>query len=310
MVRSGSNELRDAAGLDARKRGSWMLKELIFALPLSAISSAVYAEATAPETLRRTGSWVVDYDRDSCRLIAPFGTDRNMIIMRLTSYQPSDTFDFDLYGHRFARNSFVTKVKVDFGLRGAPTEKEAMRAKAGDLPIIFLGSMRLDGWESATLNEVGPPVSAKQEAAVSGVTVTVGGRKPFRLAFGSLAKPMEQFRACQADLVKTWGYDPAVQTTLSRPARPTEPPEAWLRPEDYPTGAVAMGQSGIVQFRLDIEADGRVVGCHVLARTNPDVFADATCRAVTKRAKLEPALDAGGKPVRSFWIRRVIWRIF
>jgi TonB family protein len=242
MVRSVSNELRDAAGLDARKRGSWMLKELIFALPLSAMSSAVFAEASAPETLRRTGSWVVDYDRDSCRLIAPFGTDRNMIIM-------------------------------------------------------FLGSMRLDGWESATLNEVGPPVSAKQEAAVSGVTVTVGGRKPFRLAFGSLAKPMEQFRACQADLVKTWGYDPAVQTTLSRPARPTEPPEAWLRPEDYPTGAVAMGQSGIVQFRLDIEADGRVVGCHVLARTNPDVFADATCRAVTKRAKLEPALDAGGKPV-------------
>jgi protein TonB len=118
---------------------------------------------------------------------------------------------------------------------------------------------------------------------------------------------MAQLRACQTDLLKSWGYDPAVQTTLTRPARPTSTAASWLKPDDYPAGAISLGQNGIVQFRLDVDADGKILGCHVLARTSPDVFADTTCRAVTRRATLVPALDAGGKPVRSFYVAKVRW---
>lgn len=287
-----------------------MLKRLILALINTiAVPTAALAEVSAPETLTRTGNWVVDYDRDACHLFARFGTGKDMLIMRLTRYEPGDAFDLSLYGRKFASADTRSKVKIHFGLRGTPVEAETVNGKAGNLPLMLFGSTRLDGWKSAGQEEIGPSLSPQQEAAVSGVTVKIGRKKPFRLEFGSLAKPMEQLRTCQTDLLKSWGYDPVVQTTLAKPARPTNSPAAWLQPSDYPAGAVALGQNGIVQFRLDVDADGKVSGCHVLARTSPDVFADTTCRAVTRRARLEPALDAGGNPVRSFYVQKVRWQM-
>ncbi len=286
-----------------------MLKTLILSMTMAAVPTAAAAEASAPETLKREGAWVVDYNRDACHLIAQFGTGLDKIIMRLTRYEPGDAFDLNLYGRRVASTAVRGKATIDFGLRGTPIEAETQNGRAGNLPMMHLGSMRLDGWEPAKLDDVGPQLHPQQEAAVSGVAVKIRRKKPFRLDFGSLAKPMEQLRICQADLLKSWGYDPVVQATLSRPVRPARSSAAWLRDSDYPPGAVAMGQNGIVQFRLDVEADGRIAGCYVLARTSPDVFADTTCRAVSRRARLEPALDAAGKPVRSYYIRKVRWQV-
>ncbi len=285
-----------------------MLKTLILSVVIAALPAAAVAAARAPETLKRTGNWIVDYNRDACHLIAQFGTGRDMIIMRLTRYELGDEFALDLYGRRLASTDVRSKATIDFGLRGTPVEAQTLNGTAGDLPMMHLGPMRLDGWESGEPGEVGPPLHPRQEAAVSGVAVKIGRKKPFRLEFGSLAKPMEQLRLCQADLLKSWGYDPAVQATLSKPVRPAGSPAAWLQTSDYPPGAVERGQNGLVQFRLDVEADGRIAGCHVLARTSPDVFADTTCQTVSRRAKLEPALDATGKPVRSYYVRRVRWQ--
>jgi hypothetical protein len=286
-----------------------VLKTLMLWVTIAAVPTAPVAEASAPETLKRSGAWVVDYNRDACHLIAQFGAGPDMIIMRLTRYEPGDWFDLDLYGHRLANTDVRSKATIDFGLRGTPVEALTTNGKTGDLPMMHLGSMRLDGWESEEPEEVGPQLHPQQEAAVSGVAVKIGRKKPFRLDFGSLAKPMEQLRICQADLLKSWGYDPVVQATLSKPVRPANSSARWLRTSDYPPGAVAKGQNGIVQFRLDVESDGRIAGCHVLARTSPDVFADTTCRAVSRRAKLQPALDATGKPVRSYYVQKVHWQM-
>jgi hypothetical protein len=290
-----------------------VLKELIIGATvtgamIAAVPTTALAREGAPETLPRTGNWVLDYDRDACRLMAQFGTGKDQIFMRFTRYHLGDGFDLDFYGRRFSSSDPRSRVKVDFGL-GRPVEAEAANGRAGDVPMMLLGWMRLDGWGGATPGEIGPPLSPEQEAAVSGVTVKVERKKPFRLEFGSLVKPMAQFRTCQADLLKSWGYDPVVQAELARRAQPTNSPDDWLRSDDYPSGALTLGQNGIVQFRLDVEADGRISGCHVLARTSPDVFADTTCSAVTRRAKLDPALDASGKPVRSFFVMKVNWQM-
>jgi TonB family protein len=284
-----------------------VLKKLILSVIIGALPATVFAQRAPLETLKRDGNWVVDYDRDACHLIAQFGTGKDMIIMRLTRYELGDPFYLNLYGRRLWNNNPRTEATVDFGLRETPVETEAVNGTAGDLPMTMLGWMRLDGWEGAKPEDVAPRVHPAQEAAVSGVVVRIRREKPFRLEFGSLAKPMEQLRACQADLLKSWGYDPAVQATLSKPVRAASS-GAWLRSTDYPSEALITGQNGVVQFRLDVEADGRIAGCHVLARTSPDVFADTTCRAISRRAKLEPALDAAGKPVRSYYVRRVRWQ--
>jgi len=293
--------------------GAWsVLKQLILGstmVTLAAVPTALSAKARAPETLTRSGKWVVDYDRDACHLSALFGTGEDAVLMRLTRYEPGDWFDLTLYGDRVAGADARSEATADFGLGGAPVKVEAVNGKADKLPLLLFGSMRLDGWRRAEPDDAPPSLSPEQEAAVTGLAVTIERKKPFRLDFGSLARPMAQLRTCQSDLLKSWGYDPAVQTALARPVRPINPPRKWLLRTDYPSDAIILGQNGIVQFRLDVAADGTIAGCHVLSRTSPDVFADTTCRAVSRRAKLEPALDRDGRPVRSFYVQKVHWHV-
>ena len=278
-------------------------------LVAAALPAAGLAKERAAETLTRTSKWVVNYDKDACHLLAQFGPAEDPLVMQFTRYELGDWFDMSLYGRKLATTDFRSETTVDFGLGGPPVKAQALNGKADKLPLMMFSSIRLDGWQRKKPEDIGPSVLPQQEAAVSGLTVKVQRRKAIRLQFGSLAKPMEQFRTCQSDLLKSWGYDPAVQTTLAKPARPVGWSMPWLRDSDYPSGAIAMGQNGVVQYRLDVEANGKVSGCHVLARTSPDVFADTTCRAVTGRAKLDPALDAAGKPVRSFFVQKVRWQM-
>lgn len=275
----------------------------------AAVPSVASAKDREPEVLTRTGKWVLEYNRDACHLFAEFGEGDALVVARFTRYQPGDGFDLALYGKRFRTADVRSEAKIDFGLAGAPLERNLTFGNAGKLPVVFVGGMRVDGWSSGQQPAPPPRITPEQEAKVSGLTVAIRRKTPFRLEFGSLDKPFAQMRDCSANLVQSWGYDPAVQATLLRPASSITSPATWLSPNDYPLDAARMGYNGIVQVRLDVDAEGKVAGCYVLARTSPDEFADTTCRAVSKRANLQPALDATGRPVRSYYVYKVNWQV-
>jgi len=68
---------------------------------------------------------------------------------------------------------------------------------------------------------------------------------------------------------------------------------------DYPIGPLRMGQGGFVRIRLDVDAAGAISDCYV-ARTDQPEFAAPVCKAILKRGRFDPALDAHGQPVRSY----------
>lgn len=294
--------------------GTGMIRALLFGLALA--GAATPATAGMPddkpiETLKRNGAWQANYDRDSCKLSVQLGEGKASVIAQFTRYQPGDSFDLAVYGVRF----FTTDVKVDgtadYGLSPKPIVIDGMSGNAGKYQAIFFSGMRLDGWEGDDRNknepQIAPKITPEQEARVSGVTLRIRGRRPLRLEFGSFAKPLAEMRKCMDELVKSWGYDPLQQAAGLRAVSPITAPGTWLNYNDYPMGALRNGANGIVQFRLDVDPEGKVAGCYILARTNPDQFADITCKAITRRARLQPALDAQGKPMRSFWIQKVKW---
>lgn len=285
-----------------------MLKSLMSALIIAgALAGPLHAKAKPPETLTRSSKWQVDYDDDACHLLAEFGEDKDKVIMQITRYDLGDPLHLNLYGKRVDSPDSRGKVTLDFGLADKPIEETWIGGKNGDLNAIFVSVLRMDGWESAEPGDIGPKITPEQEASVSFITVDLPRKKPFRLDVGSLGKPLAQLRECQENLVKSWGYDPQEQATLSQPARPHNPPTDWFRSSDYPVEALGRRAQGMVQFRLDVDSAGNVAGCRILNRSNPDLFADITCKSVAKRAKLSPALDAAGKPVRSFEVYHVRW---
>ena len=109
-------------------------------------------------------------------------------------------------------------------------------------------------------------------------------------------------------LVASFGPGLPEQARLSQPPKPLGVISDWITSADFPKKALNQGSSGLVQFRLDIDETGKVSGCRILYRTNPDDFADLSCKLLTQRAKFSPALDSAGKAVRSFYVSKIRWQ--
>lgn len=278
------------------------------ALACAAAPMAAQAAEKPPVSLARQGGWEVNYDKDACHLFARFGTGEDETILGLTRYQPGDWTDIGLIGKPVRSRNPQSGIELAFGTQPARWEA-GMAGSAGSpaRPMMVITGQRLDRWVPRTAEEAEPAITPAQEAAVKSITFRQSGGKPYRLETGSLARPLEGMRACLADLIKSWGYDPAVQAALSRPLKPASNPHMWFRSNDWPMHAAMQRHNGLVQVRMDVDDTGMLTGCNVLRRTNPDEFADVTCEVLRKRARFVPALDAAGKPVKSFYMYKVHW---
>jgi TonB family protein len=285
----------------------WRIARVLALVSFLAAAASPASAERQPETLARTGKWLLDYDRDACHLAAQLGEGKKAVILRFTRYEPGDHFDLALLGDRFRALDAKVQGKVDFGLAAKPVEVKGLSGNMGERKAVFLSSLRLDGWQRDGKFDVAPAMTPEQEARVTGLALDTRGARAVRLEFGSLAKPFAAMRNCMDNLVKSWGYDPAQQTAALRPVSAITSPGSWLSSDDYPMISAMNGHNGLVQFRLDVDADGKVARCFILSRTSPDDFADITCRAMTRRARLQPALDAQGRPMRSYYVNKVVW---
>lgn len=285
----------------------------IFSVSMIACLGMVPANsAKAPVTYARVGAWEVNYDVDSCHLFGRFGVGEQSIVAKFTREQPDNQFSLTLYGKPLRVIDAHADVAVTFGSEGLPLKRSAMAGRTGTedkRPLLIIDRLRLDGFDVLSKDApAAPDIKAEYEATVKSILIKLPLGKDVRLETGSLGAPFKALRACTSDLVKSWGYDPDVQAKLREAAHPTEHPGKWFQSGDYPTSSIWNGHNGLVAFRLNVDEAGKVEGCRVLYRTNPDDFADLTCKILMKRARMAPALDAAGKPVRSFYVNKVRWR--
>lgn len=267
--------------------------------------SAAWAK-DEPLALKQSDKWIANFDAESCQLITAFGEGDAKVLIRISQYRPGDTFSLDLYGKFFNNYEARTNIRYMFGPNGAFREVSAKNATVNKMPMVMLGSSDFlnRDWKKDTTS---PPITEEQEAAVRWLDVEISRRKPLRLQVGAMARPMRVMRACLADLVRGWGVDPDEMLHWTRGVIPRGNPANWVTSNDYPTGMLRIGGSGIVSFRLNVDELGAATGCHILQRTNPDGFADVTCKLLMKRATFDPALDKSGKPVKSFYFNSVYW---
>ena len=290
-------------------RKSLSLLCLTVALCQPAIATAA---EKAPISLAKTTKWEMNYDTDSCHLFARFSNGTDSALLSLTRISPGDYVQMTVFGKMLKFDGIAMPVEVAFGSQAVPFSRTGVAVTAGDdkVPGVIVDGLRLDGWQPPKGSREpvqAPALTSEAEAAANAITFRRKGSKAYRLETGSMAAPMAAMRTCTDDLLVSWGYDPKVEATLSRRAAPTGNPGAWLHSSDFPANALNRGQNGIVRFRLDVAADGAVTGCRVLFRTNPDAFADLSCKLLMERARMKPALDAAGQPVKSYFISRISW---
>jgi TonB family protein len=291
-------------------------------LSLSLILLAPQAAANeAPLELEPSSSWNVHYADDYCRLARTFGTGDDALILFMDRFGPGDYFRMTLAGE-------ITKAKKNGGeaaVRFGPPFAEHRL-------VFFSGWIdeKIPAWIFIADNRIRPlslkeqkrtnaafkaglgaahvevsPITAEDEAATTYVEFGRPLRRPVRLMTGSLKAPFDALRSCLDNLITHWGLDPDRLKNQSKGVSPIGNPGKWLTHSDYPSAMLSQGMPGIVNFRLIVDEKGVPASCHVQQSTNPEGFDKAVCNALMRRARFDPAVDASGNPMRSYYLNKV-----
>jgi protein TonB len=94
-----------------------------------------------------------------------------------------------------------------------------------------------------------------------------------------------------------------------RPPAPNNDPRNWVTADDYPARDLREGNEGTVLFRVVVGSNGRVSACEIVRSSGHPGLDAATCRAVTVRARFEPATDENGEKVVGTYSNNVRWQI-
>ena len=286
------------------------------------VSFTLTSHAQAKDmVLQPTSPWKVNYADENCDLARTFGTGSDAIALHIIRFVPGDDFQMGLVGEavqawtsahvlrlQFGPSELAIKVYLDRATT-ADGQKLALLTVdsiGGDKGIVKAGKSSGNKGEKTRkpIDAVNPyQVTKEREQAVSRISVLGGLLNRITLETGSLGEPMEALRKCNAELLGHWNIDVEKHRQLSRLAQPIGDPHKWLTWMDYPPEMLDWGKRGFFRFRFTVEPSGIVSNCTLMQSIMPRQDAQATCEKLKSRARFEPALDADGKPIRSFWVR-------
>jgi len=285
-------------------------------LAIVAIAIAGLAPARAqdaPVVFSGSSAWAMDYADDSCRLTRDFSAGGETITLALERYQPGDSLYVTFASGAIERAPRQLFARLQFAPGAVRFESQFMGYELEDGRNYFaIGPVRLQAAsvaadDSAQLQQAmnqryAPADEVAAARRINSLTVINGFNKDFVLDLGSMAPPITAMQACIDQLLGEWGLDVARHRTMTRPAVPAEDPQSWVTEADYPREARNRRSTGMSSVRLMLDATGKPTSCHVRERSRADTFNQAACRILMEKGRVEPALDAAGQPMPSYYV--------
>jgi protein TonB len=96
---------------------------------------------------------------------------------------------------------------------------------------------------------------------------------------------------------------------VAKKLTPRGNPQNWVTDADYPSAALRSGDQGVVGFRLDVDAGGRVTACTVTSSSGSSLLDTTACRLLQRRARFNAAEDANGNKIPASYPSRIRWTI-
>jgi TonB family protein len=240
------------------------------------------------------GSWNVDWGEHRCSLIRQDeSSPPNYFALQITP--GSHRADLRVVSRHWPEGALSDpdRLTLSFEPQGAPVAGRARdeQTEAGRALVIF---------------DVAGDVRHSLAAARS-VRVARDGVTLIEIAVPSSPRALAAFRDCETTIMRQWGIDPAAHAAVAVPPRGNL--AAFVTHGDYPLASLSRESQGIVVFRLDLDGEGRAVGCDVLVSSGDQALDATTCRIMRQRARLEPARDAQGRPIPTTYVSSITWRI-
>nr|WP_166179480.1 hypothetical protein [Altererythrobacter segetis] len=297
--------------LSKTARGRRLLVSAAGIVMLASLTAGSAAVKDAPP-LEPSGPWAIDYGEQSCRLIRDFSDGTERITLAFERFAPGPQIRLGVAGLKLLHPD-TTIARIRYGAQAQSQTSDVYESWLADGRDSFLL------WSAPLLVEPLPKFSDK------------AGRNPFRpsddpelavaaaidrlqfiegvsgdpvIELGPMEEPIRALQACTADLMKHWNIDPQRLRTMSRQATPAKSPSLWLTADDLRGSQLRQYKPAQLNLRLIVDEHGKVAACYTDLDV-PDEFGQATCAAIVRRARFEPALDADGKPMRTIWVSSV-----
>lgn len=282
--------------------------------PLACLAMLAAAPARAePVVIQPSSPWNVDFGDDKCRLARFFGEGEYRHLLSFEMYWPDVGAGMMVAGPAMKPFASLRQTDLQFYAAQAPRETEPFGGRAGEYGDALI-------YSSVRLTESGSPQESYEdvETSLPGLDTAFGekagfvrlkqGRAEIRLETGPMGKAFELLNQCTLGLVESWGLDPEKHRTLTRMARWTNSRALVRRiQESYPIAALSTGEQGILRMRVIVSETGTVESCTLLKATVTRNLDSPACKFM-QRATFEPALDAEGKPMRSYFVTSITYR--
>jgi TonB family protein len=93
------------------------------------------------------------------------------------------------------------------------------------------------------------------------------------------------------------------------PAGGNELGSSWISDDDYPPSSIRAEEEGTTVVSYTLTADGRVANCAVTSSSGSSALDQATCRAIMRRGRHTPSLDANGNPTATTHTLTRKWKL-
>lgn len=280
------------------------------------------AVAEEAERLEPLSPWGLDYAEGNCRLARMFGSEDDRHLILIDQAWPADTFGLTVAGSSFRRYS-----RGDRAYIGMQSDVPMLRfdlpptGNLGELgPAVILSTVGVNPSTqgSPPRLRVGPfdgEISGPRRAALDPAEGAMIERiileragKAVSFETGSLEEAFGALNACTAELLRDWGLDPAKHKSFT--------PLKWQNQDEivkniqrrYPASALNRGEQAIFRMRVIVDETGAVTDCNIEAATDADALDSPACGEM-QAAEFEPARDAEGNPMASFYATTISYQI-
>lgn len=277
----------------------------------SPIGAAAQDGPDRVEQLLPSSEWNIDFGEDYCRLARTFSDGEDQYLLFIEQAAPATGFGMTLAGPKIRQfRQVITRLKLEED-EGFPQVSRMTGEVVGFGPAAIFSRIEInddrDAAPDGTLRTL-PHIDLDEASKIDRIQYGHGG---FALSFetGDMGPPLQALNVCAADFVRSWGLDVEQHKQFTRMARLTNEQEIAREIQKYYTrSALNRGEQAIIRMLVIVETDGSVSQCKLFESTETDRLQSKACEEM-EGAEFEPALDASGQPMRSFYTTNIIYRI-
>jgi protein TonB len=267
-----------------------------FGYHLGMLSLALVWPTSSAATPSQKAKWVSDWGDQRCALIRETGGS-NPTVLVVRTVPGSMHSELWLLDPNWTGRTLQPGSEVAITLRPSGI---TVKERAFGVALAGRKGFAVSNLDSAFL---------KNFAGSTSVLMTQRQRELAEIPVPNSAGAFATLLKCEAEVLKSWGYDPQVIASLQSPPTPSNNPATWISNSDYPDEAIRAGLSGAVLVRLNIGADGAASDCILVEGSGHPLLDSRTCSLFLKRARFKPAVAADGSHTKGIVAYRMRWAL-